>query len=70
MEISGHSGKDIGKASSFPQFKWLPAWCGFELYSQDHYMHHRNSKVNFSKRFTLWDRMFETFQRDEVMFQQ
>lgn len=61
VEVSGHSGKDLGKASSFPQFKWLPVLLGIELYTCDHHSHHRNSKKNFSKRFVLWDKVFGTY---------
>ena len=61
VEVSGHSGKDLGKASSFPQFKWLPVMLGIELYTCDHHSHHRNSKKNFSKRFVLWDKVFGTY---------
>ena len=61
VEVSGHSGKELGKASSFPQFKWLPVWLGIELYTFDHHSHHRNAKKNFSKRFVLWDKVFGTY---------
>ena len=60
VEISGHSGKELGKASSFPQWKWLPVFFGIELYTCDHHSHHRNPKTNFSKRFVLWDKIFLT----------
>ena len=61
VEVSGHSGKELGKASSFPQFKWLPIFFGIELHASDHHSHHRNSKTNFSKRFVLWDKVFQTY---------
>lgn len=61
VEVSGHSGKELGKASSFPQCKWLPTFFGIELYTFDHHSHHRNSKTNFSKRFVLWDKIFQTY---------
>ena len=61
VEVSGHTGKALGKASSFPQFKWLPVYFGIELYTSDHHLHHRNSKKNFSKRFSLWDKVFGTY---------
>jgi sterol desaturase/sphingolipid hydroxylase (fatty acid hydroxylase superfamily) len=63
VEISGHSGNKIGKASSFPQFKWLPCIFNMELYTSDHHIHHRYPKSNFSKRFILFDRLFGTFKR-------
>ena len=65
VEVSGHSGKDVGHASSFPQCKWLPTLLGIELYTQDHHTHHRNSKTNFSKRFSVWDKLFGTFQSSD-----
>jgi len=61
VEVSGHSGKDVGNASSFPQCKALPGRLGIALFTQDHHAHHRNSKTNFSKRFSLWDKCFGTF---------
>ena len=65
IEISGHSGKELGKSSSFPQFKWLPIFFGIELYTCDHHTHHRNPKTNFSKRFVLWDKVFSTHFRNK-----
>ena len=61
QEIAGHSGKDT-RGSSFSQFKWVPQWLGIALYSRNHTEHHRNPSVNFAKRFSLWDRVFGTFQ--------
>jgi sterol desaturase/sphingolipid hydroxylase (fatty acid hydroxylase superfamily) len=60
IEMGGHSGKS-GKSSSFPQCVWIPRVFGIELYSQDHHMHHVYPNVNFSKRFSLWDKVFGTF---------
>lgn len=59
-EIYGHLGK-VSSASSFPQCIWLPRLAGFELYAKDHERHHRNPNVNFSKRFSLWDKVFGTY---------
>ncbi len=61
QEIAGHSGKDM-RSSSFAQCKWVPELLGIPLYSRNHHEHHRNTRVNFSKRFSLWDRVFGTFQ--------
>lgn len=61
IEISGHSGKKLKPISSFPQFMWLPKWFGIELYSEDHGIHHSHYVYNYSKRFSLWDRVFGTF---------
>jgi len=65
VEISGHSGKELGKASSFPQFKWLPCIFNMELYTSDHHVHHRYPKSNYSKRFILFDKLFGTFKRGD-----
>ena len=65
IEISGHSGKVLLKATSFPQWKWLPIFFGIELYTCDHHTHHRNPKTNFSKRFVLWDKVFSTHLRNK-----
>lgn len=59
VEHAGHVGKEGG--SSFPQFIWLPKVFGIELYSNDHNYHHVNGKYNFSKRLSLWDKVFGTY---------
>jgi len=59
VEVSGHTGKDT--TSSFLQFIYLPRTLGIELYSRDHGLHHYNPNVNFSKRFSIWDKVFGTF---------
>lgn len=59
VEVSGHTGKDT--TSSFLQCIYLPRWLGIELYSRDHGLHHYNPRVNFSKRFSIWDKVFGTF---------
>ena len=63
IEISGHSGKYIAPSSCFPLCVWLPRILGIELYTEDHDLHHALSMVNYSKRFSLWDRVFGTFKR-------
>ena len=60
IEISGHSGKHVS-GSSFPLCIWIPRILGIELYTHDHDFHHSNGTVHFSKRFSLWDRVFGTF---------
>jgi len=59
VEVSGHTGKDT--TSSFLQFIYLPRLFGIELYSRDHGLHHYNPNFNFSKRFSIWDKVFGTF---------
>lgn len=60
IEISGHSGK-ILYPPSFPQFMWLPKWLNIELYCEDHDTHHSVNNCNYSKRFSLWDKVFNTY---------
>jgi sterol desaturase/sphingolipid hydroxylase (fatty acid hydroxylase superfamily) len=58
IEMSGHTGKDT--SGSFIQCIYLPEALGISLYSRDHALHHLHPTVNFSKRFSLWDRVFGT----------
>jgi len=62
-EISGHSGRNLGRSSGFIQCIWLPRVFSMELYTEDHNLHHRNPSCNFSKRFAFWDKMFGTYER-------
>ena len=62
IEVAGHSGRSSGRTTSFPQCIWLPRLLGIELYSEDHTMHHQNINCNYAKRFTLWDKVFGTYQ--------
>jgi len=59
-EIAGHSGIDK-RTPSFVQCIWLPQFLGIELYTKNHCLHHENPRVNFSKRFSIWDKVFGTF---------
>jgi sterol desaturase/sphingolipid hydroxylase (fatty acid hydroxylase superfamily) len=61
LEVGGHLGK-VTKANSFPQCIWLPRLLKIELKSEDHNLHHRNPMRNFSKRFSIWDKAFGTFE--------
>lgn len=63
QEIAGHSGKLL-KGSSFIPCIWLSRWLGIELYSHNHDLHHRLPAWNFSKRFSLWDKVFGTFYQE------
>jgi len=60
VEVAGHSGK-ISNSSSFPQCVWFPKITNIELESIDHYYHHSKNNCNYSKRFSVWDKMFGTF---------
>jgi lathosterol oxidase len=61
LEVGGHLGK-VTKANSFPQCIWLPRFLTIELKSEEHNIHHRNPMRNFSKRFSIWDKAFGTFE--------
>ncbi len=60
IELCGHSGKNITKSGSFVQCIWLPRFLGIDLYTSDHTNHHYYNNCNYSKRFSLWDRLFGT----------
>ena len=61
IEISGHSGKKLYPIGSFSQFIWLPRFLHISLYTEDHALHHSSNFCNYSKRFSLWDKQFETY---------
>ena len=61
IEICGHIGKKSYPTSSFPQCIWLPKILKIELYTEDHDLHHSQNNCNYSKRFSLWDRVFNTY---------
>ena len=60
-ELAGHSGKMLAPASSFPQCIWLPRLLQIELYAEDHSAHHKLNNCNYAKRFSLWDKVFGTY---------
>lgn len=60
LEISGHSGKN-SNGSSFIQFFWLPKIFDIELRTKDHDLHHTLNNCNYSKRFSIWDKVFKTY---------
>lgn len=61
IEISGHCGKNIFPTSSFSQCIWLPRFFKIQLYTEEHDLHHSVNKCNYSKRFTIWDKVFRTY---------
>lgn len=63
IEVVGHSGKKIN-TSSFPQMFLLPKLLNIELYVNDHDKHHIYNNHNYSKRFSLWDKVFGTYKQD------
>jgi sterol desaturase/sphingolipid hydroxylase (fatty acid hydroxylase superfamily) len=60
IEIGGHCGKN-NKTPSFPQCIWLPRMFGIELYTTDHDKHHTLNNCNYTKRFSLWDKIFKIY---------
>ncbi len=65
LELCGHSGKDNKKTGSFVQCIWLPQLLNIELYTNDHYNHHKYNNCNYSKRFSLYDKLFNTYKKDD-----
>lgn len=61
IEISGHCGKYSYPTPSFTQFIWLPKSLQIELYTEDHDLHHSSNNCNYAKRFSLWDKVFNTY---------
>jgi len=61
IEVSGHCGKYVYPTSSFSQFIWLPKLLQIDLYTEDHDLHHSLNNCNYSKRFALWDKVFNTY---------
>jgi sterol desaturase/sphingolipid hydroxylase (fatty acid hydroxylase superfamily) len=66
IEISGHTGKIVYPACSFSQFIWLPKVLHIELYTDDHDLHHSLNNCNYSKRFSLWDKVFGTYKSSKM----
>jgi len=64
IEISGHSSKKLYPSGSFSQFIWLPRFLRISLYTEDHTLHHSNNNCNYSKRFSLWDKLFGTYKNN------
>lgn len=70
VEIAGHAGVAT-TATSFPQCAPLPELLGIQMQTSDHDAHHAfpSSPANFSKRFTLWDKVFGTY-RGHLLLEQ
>lgn len=64
-EFSGHCGKKIN-SSSFAQCIWLPRLFGIELRIYDHDLHHSIGNCNYSKKFKLWDLVFDTYREKRI----
>lgn len=61
IEIAGHIYIIESKSFSFPQYIWLPLFFGIELQQKVHHDHHLYLTCNYSKRFSLWDKVFGTY---------
>ena len=61
VELAGHSGTDDNH-SCFSQFIFIPRLLDIDLNKADHFLHHLSSTYNYSKRFSLWDKVFGTYQ--------
>jgi len=59
-EIAGHSGK-YTNSCGFVQFIWLPRFLNIEIRTEDHDLHHKLLSCNYSKRFVIWDKLFNTY---------
>ena len=60
IELSGHSDKII-KSSSFIECIYLSKLLNIESYNVDHNKHHTFVNCNYSKRLSLWDKVFGTY---------
>ena len=60
LEHGGHRAQD-DHLGCFPQCFIIPELLDINLNNADHFLHHLNCKYNYSKRFTLWDKVFGTF---------
>ena len=61
QELYGHAGVE-NRGRNFGPAPWLATWLGLELRSEDHQHHHVRGDVNFSKRFSLFDRLAGTWE--------
>lgn len=61
VEISGHTSVVAHPSGSFPQFIWLPKYFNIQLFTEEHTLHHSLNNCNYSKRFSIWDKIFGTY---------
>jgi len=66
IEISGHCGKKLFPSGCFTQFIWLPKFLDITLYTEDHNLHHYKNNCNYAKRFSLWDKLFGTYENNHI----
>ena len=62
QELYGHAGVQH-RGRNFGPAPWLVSWLDIELRAEDHQRHHIQASCNFSKRFSLWDKLLGTFVR-------
>lgn len=62
VELAGHSATDDNH-SCFSQFIYIPRILDIDLNKADHFLHHISHKYNYSKRFSLWDKVFGTYKQ-------
>ena len=67
IEISGHCGRQLFPTHSFIQCIWLPRLLNIQLYTEEHDLHHSVNRCNYSKRFTIWDKVFGTYHNIEQL---
>eukprot|EP01083_Nonionella_stella_P040895 110896_1 len=67
VEVTGHVGVDF-RGRSFPLVPIIPYYLGIDIGTAAyHSLHHLYHQMNFSKRFTLWDRVFGTMKIPPVL---
>lgn len=64
IEILGHTDIKTKRTGSFVQFVWITRLLDIQLFSKHHLIHHSHVMYNFSKRFSLWDKLFGTFKNE------
>ena len=61
IEVMGHTDIKTQRSSSFVQFIWITRALNISLFPRHHIIHHTHVTKNFSKRFSLYDKLFGTF---------
>ena len=60
QELYGHAGVEH-RGRCFGPAPFLVSALGIDLHAEDHRRHHIQASVNFSKRFSLWDKLAGTW---------
>lgn len=61
VELYGHCGRKVYPLTTLPQFPWLVKFLNIGLFAEDHDLHHSINNCNYGKRFSLWDKVFNTY---------